>query len=101
VVSLLPLKSIVYILYERVTAKHRQFYYICFLDNLFVDVKLARALLTMNIGIYSITRKNTPRILLILLVIQYRFSRLLLDNRAISHIVDGIVNITIWKDEHR
>ena len=101
VVSLPPLKSMVFMLCERVTAGYRRFQHICFLDNLFVDVKLARALLTIDIGICGTTRKNTPGIPPILLAIQHRFSRLLPNNRAVSCIVDGLVNITTWKDEHR
>jgi len=40
----------VYILCERVIATYRGLQYICFVDNLFVDVNLARALLAINIG---------------------------------------------------
>lgn len=97
-ITLPALKSIVYILCERVTAAWRRLQYICFVDNLFVDVNIARALLAINIGICGTTRKNAPGIPPILLAIQHRFSKLLPDNAVTSCIVDGLVNCMVWHD---
>jgi len=67
------IKGIVYTLSERVTRLYRDKSFVCLIDNLFIDIPLAKALLSIGVGICGTTRKNAPRIPSVLLAIQYRF----------------------------
>jgi transposase IS4-like protein len=93
-INLPAIKSTVYTLCERVTAEYRQEQFVCFVDNLFVNIPLARALLTINIGICGTTRKNALGIPLVLLAIQHRFPELLPDNQVTTCILDDLINVT-------
>jgi len=91
-------KSLVYTLCDRATVEFRQQQFICYVDNLFTDIPLARALLSINVGICGTTRKNAVGIPLVLRAIQDRFPKLLLANMVTSCILDGLINITTWHD---
>jgi hypothetical protein len=97
-INLPAIKSTVYTLCERVTAEYRQEQFVCFVDNLFVNIPLARALLTINIGICGTTRKNALGIPPVLLAIQHRFPELLPDNQVTTCILDDLINVTTWHD---
>jgi hypothetical protein len=100
-IHLPPIKSAVYLLCERVTKQQRDKAFICYIDNLFVDVHLAQALLSIGIGICGTTRKNAPSVPPILLAIQHRFPHLLADNACISLPAKDLVNCFIWHDSLR
>ena len=64
-----------------------------------MDVHLALALLIYNINVYRTTRKNTLGILVIILAIRSRFKNLLEANATTTHIIKGLVMVTVWRDE--
>jgi len=88
----------VYTLCERVTAEYRHLQFIYYIDNLFTNIPLARALLTINIGICGTTRKNALSVPPVLLAIQHQFPELLPDNQVATYILDRLVNVTTWHD---
>lgn len=103
-VHLPMLKSAVYVILERLTAEWRADLttsFVCFLDNLFMDVHLARALLTLGIGICGTTRKNAPGIPPVLVAITHKFPKILPKDTSITMIVDELVNVTTWHDGER
>jgi hypothetical protein len=97
-VHLPPIKAMVYNLCDRLRSRDRYQPFVCFLDNLFTDVPLARALISLGIGICGTTRRNTPGFPAVLLAIKYRFPQLLPDNTISTQAVDDIVNCIIWND---
>lgn len=100
-IHLPPIKAMVYKLCKRVTTEYRSQQHICFMDNLFVDVHVAKALLLLNIGICGTTRKNAPGIPPVLAEIQYTYPELLPPDGVTSCIVDKLVNVTTWHDSLR
>ena len=95
------LKSVVYVLLRRLTQEF-QTWFICFVDNLFVDVLLAKALLTIRCGICGTTRKNAPGVPPVMQAITHRFSKQILGpNASTSYIVDDLVNVIAWFDNLR
>ena len=99
------LKSVVYVLLRRLTEEFQTSvatWFICFVDNLFVDVFLAKALLTIKCGICGTTRKNAPGVPSVMQAITHRFPKQILGpNASTSYIVDGLVNVTSWFDNLR
>lgn len=71
------------------------------MDNLFVDVHVAKALLLLNIGICGTTRKKALGIPPVLAEIQYTYPELLPPDGVTSCIVDKLVNVTTWHDSLR
>jgi hypothetical protein len=100
-IKLPPQKAVVYTLCERVTAEWRHQTFVCYIDNLFVDIPLARALLTINIGMCGTTRANTPGFPPILLAIKYKFGSQLGQNERSALIIDDIATCMICKDHNR
>ena len=55
-------KEVIYTLCERVTHDIRHLHFVYFLNNLFIDPHLVRALLILNIDVCDIVRVNAPDI---------------------------------------
>ena len=51
-------KEVIYILCEKVTRNLHHLQFTCFINNLFTDSHLVRALLTLNVDIYDIIQVN-------------------------------------------
>jgi hypothetical protein len=97
-IHLPQLKAVVYTLCESVTRDCRSSQFVCFTDNLFTDPHLARALLTINIGICGTVRANAPAVPPILKAIAAETKTCLQDNQAIHRTIDNLVNIIVWRD---
>lgn len=100
-IHLPPTKSAVFLLCERVTARFRDQPFICFTDNLFTDPHLARALLSINVGICGTVRGNATGIPPILKQIAATEPCLLDDDQLIHRTVDNLVNVIVWRDPLR
>lgn len=103
-ISLPPTKGLVYSVLQRVTAEERatkQRRFVCVVDNLFVDPNLARALLTLNIGLIGTTRKNVPEVPAPLLAIVHRFPDLLGPDQTKTVVIDRLVAAIAWHDPLR
>jgi hypothetical protein len=103
-ISLPAQKSMVYLLIQRVTTEWRinsSTSWVCYLDNLFVDVYLARALLTIGVGICGTTRKNVPGVPNEMLALVHCHQQLLPPNHTFTRIIDEFVNVTAWHDPLR
>ena len=100
-VHLPAIKGMVWTLCERVTGQFSTLSFVCFLDNLFVDIPLAKALLSIGVGICGTTRKNAPGIPPVLLAIVHRFPALLPPDGVTAAIVDELVSVTTWYDSLR
>ena len=55
-------KKVVYTFCERVTRNLRHQHFVCFIDNLFTNSHLVRALLILNVDICDIVRDNASDI---------------------------------------
>ena len=100
-VNLPPTKGVVHTLCERVTRNLRHQHFVCFTDNLFTDPHLARALLTLNVGICGTVRGNAPGIPLELKEIAAATKSQLGLGQWIHRVVDGVVNCFVWRDPER
>ena len=100
-VHLPPTKGVVYTLCERVTRDIRHLHFVCFLDNLFTDPHLARALLTLNIGVCGTVRGNAPGIPQELKAIAAAKKPQLALGQWLHRVVDGMVNCFVWRDAQR
>ena len=99
-VHLSSTKEVVYTLCERVTRNLQHPQFICFIDNLFTDPHLARALLTLNVNICGIIRANAPGISQDLKVIAAAAKSQLNLGQWIHRVVDN-VNCFVWRDAQR
>jgi hypothetical protein len=97
-VHLPPLKSMVYKLCEALRTRFPGQKYVCFVDNAFTDVPLARALIGLDIGLCGTVRKNSKGFPVILQAIKYEYPHLLAENRLASKIVHQNVNCVVWND---
>ena len=100
-IHLPPTKALVYVLYSRITQAFRDQQFVYYMDNLFGDPHLARALLTCNIGCCGTVRKQASGIPPILVAIIAQKKCMLAPDQIISRTVDNLVNISLWRDHLR
>ena len=100
-VELSMLKSAVYVLCKRLFRRFNTEQFICFTDNLFTDPHLARALLSLHVGICGTVRGQAPGIPSILKAIQQIKKPTLNDNEYCQYIVDNQALILVWRDGQR
>ena len=99
-INLPTTKGLVYTLCERFLRLYQDRQFICFCDNLFCDPHLARALMTINVGLCGTVRKNARDIPEELAAIANTKPVLLNGNQLIYRVVDNIL-ITVWRDSTR
>ncbi|KAG7004901.1 hypothetical protein G7Y79_00022g051220 [Physcia stellaris] len=100
-VNLSSTKGAVYTLCERVTRNLRHHHFVCFIDNLFTNSHLVRALLTLNVGICGTVRGNAMGIPQELKEIAAAKKSQLDLGQWIYRVVDGLVNCFVWRDPER
>lgn len=72
-----------------------------YMDNLFVDVHLAKGLLQMGIGCCGTTRRNARGVPEVMKAMKYQNTNSLGDNQLACTIIDDSVNVTVWNDDLR
>lgn len=97
-VHLPPIRSMVYMLCERLTIQHPGSSFICFMDNLFNNVPLARALLTINVGICGTTRANALGIPPVLQALRHKFPAVLKIGQLTGCVINDLILTIAWND---
>lgn len=100
-VHLPPMKSALYRLCERVHIRFPTRQFICFMDNLFTDPHLARALLEIQFGTCGTVRGTAPGQSSLLKAIKATKPCPLRPDEWIIHIVDKKVMMMMWNDPLR
>lgn len=100
-IHLPPTKSVVYILCERLRERFPLLDFTVWIDNLFADVHLAKALLSQRIGCTGTLRKDAKGVPPVLAAIKARFGSLLAPNQMTTRIIDDAVCVGVWHDHLR
>ena len=94
-------KEVIYTLCERVTRDIRHLHFVCFLNNLFTNSHLVRALLTLNIDVCDIVRDNASDISQELKIIVAAKKSQLTLKQWLHRVVNEMINCFVWRDAQR